>query len=88
MIEALKYLSSTNSDIESLSINEQPSNDMEMNLTSQTLIKMPPKAVICSIHQPTSDIFMCFSHIILMHAGRCVFQGKTEDAFDFFSKFV
>lgn len=85
VIEALKYLSSTSSDISSLST-EGPSNEMEMHIQSQRPIQMPPKAVICSIHQPTSDIFQCFSHITLMHAGRCFFQGKTEDAFNFFGR--
>lgn len=74
VVEALKYLSSRSTD--------------EISSKSKMLDKMSPKAVICSIHQPTSDIFQCFSEIILMHAGRCVFQGKTEDAFDFFSRFV
>lgn len=67
---------------------DDPSNEIEMSSKSQPPIKMPPKAVICSIHQPTSDIFQCFSEIILMHAGRCIFTGNTEDAFDFFAKFV
>lgn len=86
VIEALKYLSSTGSDITSLSAVDGPNNEMEMSLKSQMPIQMPPKAIICSIHQPTSDIFQCFSHITLMHAGRCLFQGKTEDAFDFFGR--
>lgn len=87
VIEALKYLSSTNRDISHMSMDD-PSNEIEMFSRSQLPIKMPPKAVICSIHQPTSDIFQCFSEIILMHAGRCIFQGNTEDAFDFFSRSV
>lgn len=58
-----------------------------MELTS-TKNQMPAKAIICSIHQPTSQIFECFSHIILMYAGRCVFHGTTEEAFTHFSKLV
>lgn len=46
----------------------------------------PPKAIICSIHQPTSDVFQCFSHILLMHNGRCAFQGTTQEAADHFSR--
>lgn len=85
VIEALKYLSSTSSDLSTMS---QPNitNEIEMSVRSKKHVKMPPKAIICSIHQPTSDIFQCFSQIILMHAGRCVFQGNTDDAFNFFSR--
>lgn len=90
VIEALKYLSNTNNDISKMSTNETESfagsNTSEMSLMSHSPIKMPARAIICSIHQPTSEIFQCFSQIILMHAGRAVFQGKTEDAFDFFSR--
>ncbi|XP_030386604.1 protein brown [Scaptodrosophila lebanonensis] len=43
------------------------------------------KAAICSIHQPTSDIFELFTHIILMDAGRIVYQGRTEKAAKFFT---
>lgn len=44
------------------------------------------KAAICSIHQPTSDIFELFTHIILMDAGRIVYQGRTEQAAKFFTE--
>lgn len=44
------------------------------------------KAIVCSIHQPSSDIFQCFTHIILMNEGRIVYQGSTEEANIFFSK--
>lgn len=82
VIEAMKYLSNTRNEIASF----EGSEGTEMSLLSQNPIKMPAKAIICSIHQPTSDIFQCFSQIILMHAGRAVFQGKTEEAFDYFSR--
>lgn len=90
VVEALKYLSSRSSDVSSDESNATNGheNRIEISSKSKMLDKMSPKAVICSIHQPTSDIFQCFSEIILMHAGRCVFQGKTEDAFEFFSRFV
>lgn len=44
------------------------------------------KAIACSIHQPSSEIFQCFTHIILMNEGRIVYQGSTEEAKLFFSK--
>ncbi|TMW41116.1 hypothetical protein DOY81_013803, partial [Sarcophaga bullata] len=44
------------------------------------------KGIICSIHQPTSDIFELFTHIILMDAGRIIYQGRTEEAVEFFTR--
>lgn len=44
------------------------------------------KAVICSIHQPTSDIFELFTHVILMDAGRIIYQGSSADAMLFFTR--
>ncbi|KDR23584.1 protein scarlet-like isoform X2 [Zootermopsis nevadensis] len=43
------------------------------------------KAVLCSIHQPTSDILSCFHKMILLSAGRVAFQGTLEHAYTFFS---
>lgn len=44
------------------------------------------KAIICSIHQPSSEIFHCFTHFILMNNGRILFQGNNNDAQIFFSQ--
>lgn len=44
------------------------------------------KSVICSIHQPTSDIYELFTHVILMDNGHVVYQGTTDDALKFFQK--
>ncbi|XP_055919755.1 protein brown [Eupeodes corollae] len=44
------------------------------------------KSVICSIHQPTSDIYELFTHVIIMDAGRVIYQGTTDDAQKFFKK--
>ncbi|XP_075168391.1 brown [Haematobia irritans] len=44
------------------------------------------KAIICSIHQPTSDIFQLFTHIILMDGGNLIYQGRVDEAIEFFSK--
>lgn len=45
---------------------------------------LPNKAIICSIHQPTSEVFECFSHVILMQSGRICFQGTVDEARSFF----
>lgn len=44
------------------------------------------KAIVCSIHQPTSDIFELFTHIVLMDAGRIIYQGSSADAMLFFTR--
>jgi len=40
--------------------------------------------VICTIHQPQAKIFRLFSSLILLKAGRIIYQGKTEGATHFF----
>lgn len=85
VIKTLKYLSEME--------NENPTNGISYGFGDDELIpkmkssKTAPKAIICSIHQPSSEIFQCFSHIILMYAGRCVFQGTTDEAFNHFSRY-
>ncbi|XP_067637561.1 protein brown-like isoform X2 [Eurosta solidaginis] len=43
------------------------------------------KAIICSVHQPSSELFELFTHIILMDGGRIIFQGSSEHASQFFT---
>lgn len=59
----------------------------EMELMDARNIKSLPKAILCSIHQPSSETFQRFSHIILMHAGRTVFQGTRDEAITYFSRY-
>ncbi|XP_049873507.1 protein white-like isoform X2 [Pectinophora gossypiella] len=42
------------------------------------------KVVICSVHQPSSDLFKEFSSIMLMAEGRLLFQGTQDDCRDLF----
>ena len=42
-------------------------------------------SVICTIHQPSSDLFQMFDRILLMSEGRVAFLGKVKDALSFFS---
>lgn len=51
--------------------NEQPSN----------------RAIVCSIHQPTSAVFECFSDVILMKAGQIIFQGSVDEAHKAFYRY-
>lgn len=38
------------------------------------------RIVVTSIHQPSSEVFHLFTNIILMNAGRIIYQGKVEEA--------
>ena len=46
------------------------------------------KAVICTVHQPSSEVFAMFDHILLMAEGRTAFIGPTSKAMEFFSSQV
>jgi ABC-type multidrug transport system ATPase subunit len=35
--------------------------------------------VLFTIHQPSSDVFSSFDHLILLHKGRMMYQGLTRD---------
>ena len=43
------------------------------------------KAVICTIHQPSSEVFEMFDQILLMADGRPAFMGPIAEALPFFS---
>ncbi|XP_046463103.1 protein white-like isoform X2 [Daphnia pulex] len=43
------------------------------------------KSVICTIHQPSSEVFSLFDRILLMAEGRTAFLGPAGDALPFFS---
>ena len=43
------------------------------------------KTVICTIHQPSSEVFALFDRILLMAEGRTAFLGPVSDALSFFS---
>ena len=46
------------------------------------------KVVICTVHQPSSQVFAMFDHILLMTEGRTAFMGSTDKALDFFASQV
>ncbi|XP_054160066.1 protein white-like [Oppia nitens] len=43
------------------------------------------RTVICTIHQPSSEVFAIFSHLLLMADGRVAYYGTAEKALDFFA---
>ena len=46
------------------------------------------KTVICTIHQPSSEVFAMFDRILLMAQGRTAFLGPIDAALPFFSEQV
>ena len=42
-------------------------------------------SVLFTIHQPSSEIFSSFDHLILLHKGRVMYQGAVKDVPDFFA---
>ncbi|XP_045168960.2 protein white-like [Mercenaria mercenaria] len=52
----------------------------------QTLKEMADKGktVLCSIHQPSSEVFALFHHVLIIAAGRVAFLGDTEEALNFY----
>nr|BBC77943.1 ABC transporter White [Thermobia domestica] len=61
--------------------------DSFMALNVVTVLKgmaQKGKTVICTIHQPSSEVFAMFDKVLLMAEGRTAYLGNTEDACEFF----
>ncbi|CAG2176026.1 unnamed protein product, partial [Oppiella nova] len=43
------------------------------------------RTIICTIHQPSSQVFALFDNILFMADGRVAFMGTTREAKEFFS---
>ena len=43
-------------------------------------------SVLFTIHQPSSEIFQSFDHLILMNKGRVMYQGSVSSVPDFFAR--
>ncbi|XP_052210192.1 ABC transporter G family member 15-like isoform X2 [Diospyros lotus] len=44
------------------------------------------RTIICSIHQPSSEVFTLFDDLILLSAGECVYFGEAKMAVQFFAE--
>ncbi|CAG5130203.1 unnamed protein product [Candidula unifasciata] len=60
---------------------------MAQNLV-HTLQEMAEKGrtILCTIHQPSSDLFALFNKILLLSEGRTVFLGSPDGAIEFFER--
>ncbi len=44
------------------------------------------KTIVCTIHQPSSQVFALFDRVLLMAEGRLAFLGSAHDAEHFFQE--
>ena len=44
------------------------------------------KTIICTIHQPSSEIFEMFDRLCLLAEGRLAYIGDLQKAYDFFAR--
>lgn len=42
--------------------------------------------IMCTIHQPSSQIFDMFHTVLLLTEGRICFNGRPSEAIEFFSR--
>ena len=70
---------------------DEPTTGLD-STTSLNLIKFLNKlakqgrTVISTIHQPSSEIFMEFDHIMLMVEGHIIYDGQAQKSMAYFSK--
>ena len=44
------------------------------------------KTILCTIHQPSSELFAMFSQLLLLADGRTAFMGSSGQAIEFFNQ--
>lgn len=44
--------------------------------------------IMCTIHQPSSQLFAMFHQVLLLAEGRVAFSGTPDQALDFFARLV
>ena len=43
------------------------------------------RTIICTIHQPSTDVFNLFDDLLLLADGRVAYMGKLPNAIDYFN---
>lgn len=44
------------------------------------------QTIICTIHQPHSNIYKLFDKVLLLSNGRCIYNGYADSALEYFTK--
>lgn len=53
----------------------------------QTLAKQGT-TILCTIHQPSSQVFAMFHQVLFLAEGRTAFMGRPDEAVAFFAEYV
>lgn len=61
-------------------------NAQKLVQTLQDLAQTRNTAILCTIHQPSSELFAMFDQVLLLAEGRIAFFGHPEDAIEFFAE--
>lgn len=62
---------------------------MALSITeSMRVLASQGKTIICTIHQPSSEIFAMFDRLCLLAEGRLAYFGDSLAAISFFQRFV
>jgi ABC-type glutathione transport system ATPase component len=70
---------------------DEPSSGLDSFMAEnviQTLKNMASKGktIICTIHQPSSEVYTLFDRVMLMAEGRVAYLGPAEQCLEFFSR--
>ncbi|KAK3770917.1 hypothetical protein RRG08_036516 [Elysia crispata] len=44
------------------------------------------RVILCTIHQPSSELFAAFSQVLILSEGRVAFMGPSKDCLEFFNR--
>lgn len=72
---------------------DEPTSGLD-SFMSQNVIQMlkalaqTGRTVICTLHQPSSELFQMFDKICFIAEGRVAFLGDSSEANSFFERFV
>jgi ATP-binding cassette, subfamily G (WHITE), eye pigment precursor transporter len=61
-------------------------NSQKLIETLQQLAEKRNTAILCTIHQPSSELFAMFDQVLLLSEGRVAFFGDPEDSIEFFAE--
>lgn len=61
-------------------------NAQKLVQTLQELAQTRNCAILCTIHQPSSELFAMFDQVLLLAEGRVAFFGDPDDSIEFFAE--